>query len=828
MTMMSAFARGLRQFRFDFPRYGIAGIALTLGVALVFGTLLTSKAFNDQLTRGVGSLNGIADVAVVPAIPGTTVPESTVEQIAKLANVETTIPTLARNTSLRSSTSAESEQRLTLTGYPTSLNAVLMMGLDVRGRAPAADKPEALVPEDVATRLGVRINDFLTASSSEGATKLQVVGIFDGRRLGPLAYDNIFVDLQYVQRIFSLPGQISRVDIRLHPGHSAADWQTDNVGSLPRVLKVQDTSVLSSTFGPLLTVVSIILMVASGTVLGIAILLSATAFRMVVAARQPAYGILRTVGAQGRWLATSVLFESLILALACSIVGVAAGYGVSLLLNQVLSSVGNLPGGTIAAEPWQIVIAVSSGVLASMAGASASILKVLRQVPMAAISPENAERRRRQTLRSILGFLLLAFGAATYMLHAAAAKWLGVVVSLGASGLLAPQVLMALVRLKFHPEWTGKAAASRLRRHASLDSTVTVTAMVVCLGTALVIGVSSVRSAMVEQIDRQFGADIQISSATAMTGKLDAKLSSVPGIQKISETVWDYGAIDFAGKTGQVGILAVDPTSYFDTAQLPWRQGNDVSSPTALKDGGSIIFPEALAASREISVGDRVQLSRAGKAVTLRVVATFASLATGTQVVVDRDTASALGLIGFNGWNIEAKPGVDIASLRDAISAVTADIPGTTVITAEKMRQRSESELGSYARAAFGVVVIALGLGAIGSAGLFSVAVVRREKEFGMLRAVGATRGNITKLVVYEAILTGTAASLSGLLIGQLSGWILTQIVAETLGATLQPSFGISACIGILATTLTSLCLAALGPAIRSSRVEPATALRTE
>lgn len=827
--MMSAFARGLRQLRFDFPRYGVAAVALVFGVALIFGTLLTSKSINDQLSQGVGSLSGIGDVAVVPAIPGTTAPESAVRAVADLPGVATPIPTLGRNSSVRPSGTLGAGHPLTVTGYPTTFNTELQrMTLELRGGLPAVNKPEALVPADVASRLGVDVDDSLVVASSDGTTQLRVAGVFNGRVLGPLAYDNIFIDLSYAQMIFNQQGQISRIDIQLAAGHSAERWQSEYSSSLPPQFKVQDISALNSTLGPLITVVSLILMIASCTVLGISILLSATAFQSVVNARRLTYGVMRAVGARGSWLAGAVLCEALMLAFACSVLGLGLGFGVSWILNQGLSMISNIPPATVAAGLWEVLLAIMSGVAAGCAGAARALLKVLRQAPLMAISPEVAERRSGQRLRAAVGIMLLVMGAGSYWVDSVVVKLVGVVLSLAAVGFLAPLILVAATRLQIFKGWTGKAAAQRLRKHASLDSTTAIMGVVVCLGAALVIGVGSVRSAMMEQIGRQFGADIQISSTTPITEKLDERLGSIQMINRVSDTVWDRAALQFQGASSQVAILAVDPNSYFATAQLPWRQGSDGSAPLALKNGGAVIIPEALATSNDISLGDTVRLSRAGKTLSLRLVGTFASLATGNQVVTSRDTAEELGITGSNGWNVEAKPGVDVTALRDLIADSVADIPGVSVITAAKMRERAESELGSYAGAAFGIVVLALSLGAIGAAGLFSVGVARREKEFGMLRAVGATRGDITRLVATDAILIGIASLAGGLLVGQLAGWVLTQLVAGALGVTLSPAVTVLAFSGIAIVTLTALCLAAIGPSRRAARIEPVAALRAE
>ncbi|MEZ2388937.1 FtsX-like permease family protein [bacterium RCC_150] len=827
--MKNAFARGLRQFRFDFARYGVAGVALTFGVALIFGTLLTSSNINAQLAKGVGTLTGIGDVALVPSIIGTTVPGDSVSKLKEIPGVAETIPTLARTSNIRSFESNGQEERLMLTGYPASLNANLeLMNLGLRGRLPAANAPEVLVPADVAAHLGVDLDGDLVASTNQGATQLHVVGVFNGKNLGPLAYENIFVDLAFAQDVFAQPGQVTRVDIQLKPGYSPDRWQSEYASMFPSVFKVQDTSALTSALGPLVTVVSFVLMVASGMVLIISIVLSSTAFRLLVNARRLTYGVLRAVGAQGSWLAGAVFCEALTLALVCSIFGIGIGFGVSWILNQVLSSIGNIPPAPVSAEVWQIALAVTAGVVSSVAGASSAILKVLRQTPAATIATEHTGHRPRQIRRAGVGILLLGLACCSFLLHSALVKAGGFIVVLLASGLLAPALLRGIAKPWLFRRWTGKTSARRLHRHALLDSTAAVMAIVVCLGGALVVGVGSVRGAMMEQLGRQFGADIQISSTVPMTGKIEERLGSIQAVNRVSGTVWDYAAVSFGGASNQVTVLGIDPDSYFATAQLPWLQGSDDSTPKAMKTGGTIVLPEALATNLDISLGETVTVTRAGKEVSLRLVGTFASLATGNQAVMSQSEAAELGIVGSNGWNVEAKPGANKEALRDVVAGALADIPGISVLTAAKMKERSESELGSYAGAAFGIVVLALFLGAAGAASLLSVDVARREGEFGTFRTFGASRRDITRLVVSDAVLIAVAASVAGLLPGQMAGLLMSQIIGDALGVSLQATLDVGGFAAIVIITLAALWLAAIGPSRRAARIEPVTALRSE
>lgn len=121
-------------------------------------------------------------------------------------------------------------------------------------------------------------------------------------------------------------------------------------------------------------------------------------------------------------------------------------------------------------------------------------------------------------------------------------------------------------------------------------------------------------------------------------------------------------------------------------------------------------------------------------------------------------------------------------------------------------------------------ILVGIGLlitGALGIAGSMVAAVTERRHEIGIRRALGATRGSIVRLVLGEATLTGTAASVAGLVMGlgvflalsvyrQWSPILLPEVLAGAPGA------------GIVAGLL-----AGIVPAVYASRVEPAQALRS-
>ena len=145
-------------------------------------------------------------------------------------------------------------------------------------------------------------------------------------------------------------------------------------------------------------------------------------------------------------------------------------------------------------------------------------------------------------------------------------------------------------------------------------------------------------------------------------------------------------------------------------------------------------------------------------------------------------------------------------------------------------RQSSEirDDLGFLQIALLVFAGVALFVGAFLIFNTFSITVAQRVREFGMLRTLGASRGQILGSVVLEALLIGIAGSLAGLLggIGFAEG-IKALFDAIGIGLPAKPpvletrTIVVSLVIGILVTLVSSL-----GPAMRSTRVPPMAALR--
>jgi putative ABC transport system permease protein len=113
-----------------------------------------------------------------------------------------------------------------------------------------------------------------------------------------------------------------------------------------------------------------------------------------------------------------------------------------------------------------------------------------------------------------------------------------------------------------------------------------------------------------------------------------------------------------------------------------------------------------------------------------------------------------------------------IESLRSSLQASTADFAETGELRTVSLRIFDRSFAVTYV-----LEIAAIVIGLTGIAATFSTQAIARRREFGMLRHLGVTRGEILQLLALEGLLVTGLAIVLGLAAGIAVAWILVDIV---------------------------------------------------
>ncbi len=325
----------------------------------------------------------------------------------------------------------------------------------------------------------------------------------------------------------------------------------------------------------------------------------------------------------------------------------------------------------------------------------------------------------------------------------------------------------------------------------------------------------------------QFGATAQaVSDRETMPASVLATVASVTGVGGAWGTVWGYAqALGPDGAAMAIkGLPAIGtawtPDTALVTGQVPTR-------------AGEVALDVATAAKTGLHVGDRIKVVLGSGAEEFAVTGlSGVSKLTGSTVVAF-DLATAQQVLGrdqsLDTVSVRAGAGVSAETLRARVGAALSS--RYEVLTADQAaNQAKESWTRALRFLTTGLLVfaaIALLVGGFIIFNTFSILVAHRSRELGLLRAVGASRGQVLVSVLAEAVAVGVLASLGGIAGGLLAarGLLMmlraTGLSLPTTSVVLQPrAIVISLLSGVIVTSV-----AALYPALRATGVSPLTAL---
>jgi predicted permease len=167
-------------------------------------------------------------------------------------------------------------------------------------------------------------------------------------------------------------------------------------------------------------------------------------------------------------------------------------------------------------------------------------------------------------------------------------------------------------------------------------------------------------------------------------------------------------------------------------------------------------------------------------------------------------------------------PSVSVQPIRRAMLSVDPSLPIDGIDPLPTLMRQSIREERLVARLASAFGVFALLLAAIGLYGVMTYAITRRTGEIGLRVALGAQRGDVVRLVLFDAL----RLVAFGLAIGVPAALVSTRLLRSQLhGVDTADPMSIGVAVGVL---VASAVVAVMLPAMRASRVSPIVALRAE
>src|SRR3954469_15349189 len=382
-----------------------------------------------------------------------------------------------------------------------------------------------------------------------------------------------------------------------------------------------------------------------------------------------------------------------------------------------------------------------------------------------------------------------------------------------------------------------------LRKHL-LRSLLTIAG--IALGIALLVGMrtanDSVGRAFSDTVDRIAGkAQLQVSAGDAgFNEDVLERVQSVPEVRAAAPVIEAEVETGIKGQ-GKLLVVAVDMTGDRSLRDYDFENADEdvMDDPLVfIAQADSLILTRDFASRNHIQTGSKITFEtvEGPKQFTVRGLLKAGGMAQafgGNHAIMDIYAAQHAFGRGrrFDRIDIGLRDGVTLEQGEAAIQKVVG--PGLTVEPPSGRTRAFESLLGVYTLALKVSSLFALFIGMFIIYNSFAIAVTQRRSEIGILRSLGATRGQIRTLFLAESAVAGLIGSLIGVGMGLAFAKSLTGIT----GNMMATMFGIRQnaqdalidpwlLVGAVAMGVLTSMLAAFLPARSAARVEPVQALQ--
>jgi putative ABC transport system permease protein len=770
----------------------LAIVAIAVGVAMGFAIHLINAAAFNEFSAAVHSLAGQADLQV--AGREAQFDEAVYPRLAAHDGVAVASPVLEVDAAI-----------------PAAKGNLKIVGLDPLRAGfiapdllgvPAADRPFDMLADDAVflspaaqAWLGVRTGATLAVRAGTADVPLRVAGPVLRARSGQRI---AVMDIGALQWRLRQLGKLTRVDLKLREGVDRAGFERALRAELERdypgrftVAQPNDANQdsrnenLSRAYRVNLTVLALVALFT-----GAFLVFSTQA--LSVLRRRSQFALLRTLGLERRALLRQVLLEGASLGVIGALLGIAGGYALAAAALALFG--GDLGAGYFAGvqprvqfTPVAACVFFALGLGVALLGCLAPALEAARARPAIALKSGNDEAALARLARIWPSLLCLALAAAFACappvgglpLFGYLAVALLLVGGIGLMPRLAAGSFRALERLAGARLQRSPVLALTLARLANAPGQAAIALGGVLASFSLMVAmgimVASFRVSVDDWMLHILPADLYVRSGGG-SGALDpgaqAALAALPGVKEAQFLRTRPLSLDPARPAVTLVERDLDPR---DPGRLLALVGPTATTPPGARPAW---VSEAMTDVYGVHPGQTIDLPLGGKAQTFFIAGVWRDYAnqTGSVIVLRRDYRALTGDADVTDAALYAAPDVPIERLEANVralpfgAALTLARPGD--IRAISLRIFDRSFAVTYLLEAIAIVI-----GLSGVAATFSAQTLARAREFGMLRHVGVTRGQVLRILAIEGGALTALGVVTGFVLGLAISLILVFVV---------------------------------------------------
>jgi putative ABC transport system permease protein len=673
----------------------------------------------------------------------------------------------------------------------------------------------------------------------------EVAGPVDATgNLVPFAGQVVGMDLEDAIKLFELPaGQVHRFDIEVASGTEVPKVRQAIDDVLAGRGQVRTFAEQMQTTQNVLAGMQTGFSLCGVATLVVGLFLVFNTLSVTVAERRHEIGVLHSLGATRRQILLLFVGEAFFLGILGSLIGLPLGrllaeIGMGPMRHVISGVLFNVEGAKLYVN-WKIyALGMVGGILTTLLAAFLPALRASRERPADVIrrAPKPATGRRL-TLQAVASLLLLALGTAMIFGRRALPERQG---TLGGVTIV---MIGSMVASPFIAALLARALQPMIRRFGSIAWRLGIDDIVrspgrtglvigaVAAGVALVVETAGVirsnRAAINDWIHETVAADLLVTSGSPvaasgtthpMSPDLVARIGKLPEVENAMAvrirkvTYRQTQVLMLAAEIGQEGhgrrqILRNDKASLYDKLDRT-------------PDG--TLLSVNFAALHRVGVGDVIPVSSPGGEVKFTVVGLIPDYSwnRGTLFVNRRDYVRHWDDHEADVLHLFVRPGTTPEAAREALMAKYGIEYGLVALTQKDLSAHVNALIGNVYGIAYALLVIVMIVAGLGVVMSLLISVLSRRHEIGLLRAVGATRGQVMRTILAQAVLMGLIGTTIGVIVGiPLEWYILNVVLLEEAGLTFPLYLPWTEALGVAAGAIGTALVAGCGPALHAVRI---------
>ncbi|MFT9282093.1 ABC transporter permease [Bifidobacterium sp.] len=825
---------GLRDARSHFSRFVMSIIAIALGVAFVVGSFCFREMLNNQVSEML-STNADADVYVRGTVKNTDDSSTSLSSSSDYNLISDSLIDTASHVEGVSGTSplytvsglvlvGKDGNAVATTGAPTLATGFSSKdswrSVTFTSGTYAKNSSELALDSYAASRAGLKVGDSTTLVYPTGPAKVKVVGVFSTKssQAGAiiLGIDESGAKALYQQTSGSTT-KIDEIGLYGNANHGNALTQqqqqqladkvnaaipsgskaTAITGDEMRAEKTKSTQDSLGFIQPMILIFALIALFVGSFII-------ANTFSMIVRESMRGYALLRSVGASPSQVFLTVVIQAIVLGVVGSGIGIGLGWGMIKLIVYGISQSGSTLTGSSNPTVPDMIVGVIVGVAVSLIGAALPARHASLAPPLQAMN-ETVNPEKPTRVRGILGFAMIVFGVGFWCLswilsndgkqtpwdwlnstNPAISLGIGAALILLGTIVMAPAIVQPVSRiLGWIPSLafpvTGRLASRNLarskRRTANTAAALFVgVAIVSCLG----VMASSVNASVSGIIESGIKADFAVLANGGM-GRIPQQgidaMKKVKGVKSISSIAYMMD-ISYPGTTDKPTTYMAQPSLFTDVYDPVDTAGNAKQA----MDKGQLVVSKSVADDNDWQVGQSISVKSAQGTEKLTIGAISDNSIFSGSIYVNQETAAKLTTESTRfiaQAYVKADAGQNLKNLKADLIKAVKPYYVISVMTKDEYKSSISSMVNQVLLILNALLALSILIAIFGIVNTLALSVSERTKEIGLLRAIGAGRGQIRGMIAIEASMISVFGTILGLIVGTAAGVVIRRLYAS-------------------------------------------------